>query len=162
MVKRYDYHSLYEQYKIAVFIVPSILLVFFIFFATDNHSLIESVFAVVIGLLTMTITILGYMDLKYTFIEINDEGILFHSWNKHIFSLWSEVRKIKAIIRSYKIFTDHGTFYIRRIEPAELSKQPLDIKTDRVAFSHELLTAIKERAPHSEFVNSIFNRPLKL
>ena len=162
MRRRYDYHSLYEQVKGVSLLFPIFMLLFLWFFFRKSHPFGEVllVAALVITLITLLST--AVMQLKHTYIEIDEQGILFKGWKREVFSTWAGVRKIKSVVHAYKIYTDNGNFYIRRVEPANMPTQTgLDLmRTDRAEFLNELIEEIKKRAPHVEMTYSVFTRPL--
>lgn len=162
MVKRYDYHSISEQCKVAFLVLPLTSLLVLYFLMSGQHSISESMFVIAFLAAGNIVGVISYLELSRTFFEVSDNGILFHGWRKQIFSPWAEVRKIKAIIRSYKIYTDRGSFSIGRVEPAEMKSQSLlqIAVTDRALSSNELIEIIKKNAPHAKEELSMFNRPL--
>ena len=160
---KYDYHSLYEQIKILFILLPLLSIFVFIILLVDGYTTSGDL------LLFSLILVLGiglcvylYLEFGRGYVEVTDEGIYYNGWRKKIFSSWIAVRKIRTAGRAYKISTDNGSFYIRRVEYAlDLHQDALEsMSKDRAEILKELIEEIKTRAPHAEFTYSVLDKPL--
>ena len=166
MRKRYDYHSI-DQYM-PVLILMSVMSITVIVIAfIVGQSVLEKIVFTFLGLSGIAAVISTYLKGKNTFIELNDDGILFNGWSKRYFSVWSEVREIKRMTpiqesQRYKIYTEKGSFAVSRIESADSSKHSPWEGTNKEAAkaTEELIEEIKQRSPHVKLTYSLWNRPL--
>jgi len=168
MKKRYDYHSLSEILKIAFVVLLFCLFAISLLFLRQEHSISEWIPIITVEVMIIVASIIGYLVMKHSFLEVSEEGILYHGWRKQLFSPWTEVLEIRAVSRSYKVYTGKGSFTIRQVEPAERTTQgtflfPLGDSPlgDRRKYTEELIQTIKDNSPNAKFTYSIFNRPLK-
>ncbi len=161
MRQRYDYHSLAEQVKLISIALPVAVLFFLWLFLKQDHSRLEWVAVLALIIALVLAALLGYLRLAFTVVEISEAGIRYQTFGRRIFSPWENVRKIKAVGRSYRIYTDKGNFFVGWVEPAETESQSgIEIVTTERSASRDLIDTIKKFAPHVQFVYSILNRPL--
>jgi hypothetical protein len=163
MQKKYDYHSLAEQSKLMFVVWIGLLLLFLIVFLNSKNKSINDLVPLVVFIsIGIGISILTYLQLKKTYIEITAEGILYNSLIKKINSPWQGIREIKNRGRVHKIYTINGNFTVGSIEPSGMPCQGwIDlIKRKHTKYSEELIEEIKRQAPHAKRTFSIFMRPL--
>lgn len=168
MTKRYDYHSIVNirallfglcfgaggLMAVIVFIEP---------------SLSGKIFAFLLSAVSFAMPFLAYFDRIKTYIEVTEDGILFHGWKKKVFSTWPQVREIKTLTPlygslRYKVFTDRGNFVIQpALEPAEREAVTIYelIKTGNAIYHNELISEIRRRTPGVRTSFAVLNRPTK-
>ena len=162
MQKKYDYHSGAGQLQILLPILwIGLLLIYIPIFANKKLPLSDVIPMRLMFIIGLGVSFVAYKKVKSTYIEIKDEGILYHSWRKKIVAPWDSVREIKMLGRKHKIYTDHGNFSFGYLEPAnEPRKSFIGIVKNQGKYSEELIEEIKKNAQNVKITSSIFLRPL--
>lgn len=160
MQKRYDYHSGAAQVKLLFIVWAGLLLIYLSFLNRRKPPVSDLILICIFFFIGIGISVIAYMQLKSTYIEINDEGIRFNGLWKKIFASWQDVNKIKMIGRKNKIFTNNGNFSFGYLEDANNDRRGwIRIVKDMSKYSDELVEEIKKRAPHAKITYAAFVRP---
>lgn len=166
MKKRYDYHSG----------VNFRALLFGLCFGTGGLGLVVVYFeptfsGKMLSLLLATAFFVmpfpAYYSNIRTYIEVTEDGILFHGWRKKIFSTWPQVREIKSLTPikdnlRYKVITDKGNFVIYSgLEPADQEAATIFelYRRGGVKYQNELIAEIRNRTPGLKTSYALLIRP---
>ena len=109
------------------------------------------------------ISVLAYMNIKTTSIEIRDDGISFNSWRRNIHASWDHVREIRLRGRINKIYTSDGNFTLGYLLEPESEPCKGYIRTIRIQgkYLYELTEEIRKQAPNAKVTYAPFVRPSK-
>ena len=156
--KRYDYHSILSIQRIKFAVLTVLLLTAFAFIIMISRGLTvwHKQFMPVTLLGHFTISLLTYLQLKRSYVELTEQGITFQGMTRIISSPWRGVRKVVVYGRTCKVVTDHGNFSIGSIEPAGSAERGwLDLlKRARYKFLKELVEEIQQRSPTAKITIS--------
>lgn len=108
----------------------------------------------------IVVSVIAYMRLRRTYIEISDEDICFNGLRKKVLSPWQGVKEIRVFGRTHKIFTANGNFSFGYMEHSDGDTRGW-IRTvkDMSKYSDELVEEIKKHAPHAKITYGPFVRP---
>ncbi len=152
--KRYDYHSVIGIHRIKIAVITIMLLVAFSFLVLISRGLTlfpkQFIPATLLG--HFVISFFSFLNLKRSYVEINEQGITYQGMTRNIYSPWSGVKKISVYGKNSRIVTDHGNFPIGAIEPAGNPPRGwLDLlQPKRSKFLKELIDEIQKRAPQAK------------
>ncbi|MDH4162211.1 MAG: hypothetical protein OEW15_05915 [Nitrospirota bacterium] len=166
MKKKYDYHSGVNYRS----------LLFGLCFGTGGlgtvvvfiePSLTGKIIFLLLSTACFALPFPAYYSLARTYIEVTEDGILFHGWRKKIFSTWRQVREIKTLTPikgnlRYKVFTDKGNFIIGSgLEPADQEAATIFdlIRRGSAKYQIELIAEITNRTPGLRTSYAMLIRP---
>lgn len=173
MKKRYDYHSVLNiRQLLFVFcfvIVGMSTIILFI-----DPTLFGKLFTLFLTTACIAMSFLAYLDRIKTYIEVTEDGILFHGWRKQIYSPWPQLREIRKVTPTlkaffapypyfkYKIFTAKGSFVIYpSLEPADEEVRTIYNDERRNAkYQNELISDILNRTQGVKISLAVLMRPI--
>jgi len=167
--RKFDYHATLNLYP--AMIVAVVLLLTIIYLMLKNvmpesqsvqRAMIKALF------LAPTVLIGVYYQLKNSYVEISDQGLVSMFGKKQVSAAWHQVREI--IVRgktNYKIVTDQGSFIIGRVEPADKPTQTWTKQLfsemggknkDALLYAGEIVADIRHRAPQAKLTYSFLSK----
>ncbi len=167
--KKYDYHTQLNVYPAIISFVIAVLGLLYLLARSITHGnhILEK--ALLRMLFLLPVVLIGvYFQLKESYVEIGDHGLVGVWGKKRISSPWHQVREI--IVRgktNHKIVTDQGSFIIGRVEPSDKPVQhwTKQIATefrrrnaDAAASAGELIAEIRQHAPQAKLTYSIWSK----
>lgn len=165
MTKRYDYHSG----------VNFRALLFGLFFGMGGLGLVVVYYeptlagkalSLLLSTACFAMPFPAYYSNMRTYIEVTEDGILFHGLRTKVFSTWPQVREIKSLTPikgnlRYKVITDKGNFVIYSgLEPADQEAATIfDLIRRGAKYQNELIAEIKNRTPGLKTSYALLIRP---
>lgn len=160
--KRYDYHSILGIQRIKFAVITVLLLVSsaFLVLISRGLTIFPKEFIPVALLAHFAASLITYLQMKNSYVELTDQGITFNGWRRNIYSPWLGIKKVIVYGRKCKIVTDYGNFSIGLIEPAgSMERGWLDLlRSGRNKFLKELVEVIQKRAPAAKVNISLLVR----